>query len=312
MMTGTLICYDGRRLGLPPFLNWKLKRTGSVPCDSFEGACPWDGGAEEVLADANRLILEEDGQRRFTGVLDEYELVWDETGGILSVSGRGMAALLLDNEARGQDYQIATLADILRDHVTPYGITVKETRGLPAVPGFSVETGSSEWQVLYSFACYHGGVEPWFDVWGQLYVTPSRQKRQIRVDDRTGITGVTWRDRRYGVYSEVLVQDRGKLSPQRVTNEAFLRQGGQCRRVITMPGKSTYQTMRYSGQYQLDQSARERLRVELTVPGSCFCEPGDTVTAALTAPKLLGTWTVLETESVLDERGSRVKVTLVE
>ena len=309
-MEGYLLRYDGVRIDLPPFTGWKLRRTGSVPCDSFEGACPWDAGAEPELEKASRLIVEENGARRFTGVLDEYELTWDGRGGGLSLSGRGLAALLLDNEARGQDYQVATLADILKDHVTPYGVPVGRVGSLPPVPGFSVETGSSEWQVLYSFARYHGGVQPRFDAWGSLTVDAAAAGKIVAVDDRTGVTAVSRRDRRYGICSELLIQDRTSWSVQRMVNEAFLEQGGCCRRVVTLPGKSAYQAARYSGRFQLDRSLEERFRVELTVPGSYFCEPGDRVSVSLSRPALTGNWTVLETESVLDGNGTRVKLTL--
>lgn len=309
-MEGYLLRYDGGRIDLPPFTGWKLRRTDSVPCDSFEGTCPWDAGVEPELEKASRLIVEEAGDRRFTGILDEYELTWDGSGGSLSLSGRGLAALLLDNEARGQDYQVATLADILKDHVTPYGVPVGRTRSLPPVPGFSVETGSSEWQVLYSFTRYYGGVQPRFDAWGSLIVDAAASGRTVAVDDRTGVTAAVWRDRRYGVYSEILLQDRATKSVQRMVNQAFFKQGGCCRRVLTLPGKSAYQTARYSGQFQLDRSAEERFRGELTVPGSYFCEPGDRVSVSLSRPTLAGTWTVLETESVLDGNGARVKLTL--
>ncbi len=310
MMTGYLLTAEGGRIDLPPFISWKLKRTGGVPCDSFEGECPWDAGMESALESACRLIAEDDGARRFTGVLDEYRLTWDSSGGVLSLSGRGLAALLLDNEAQGRDYQIATLEDILREHVEPYGLPVGELGELPAVPDFSVASGSSEWQVLYDFARYHCGVQPRLDVFGALSVTPEESGREIGVDDRTGVTALSWRDKRYGVCSEILMLDRGKLIPQRMANESFLNQGGRCRRVMTMPGKSAYQAMRYSGQFQLDRSAEERFRLEFTVPGSYFCEPGDVVSLSLTRPAMAGTWRVEETETVMDNRGTRVKVTL--
>lgn len=309
-MTGYLLTAQGEKLDLPPFTGWKLKRTGGVPCDSFEGTCLWSGGVEPALENACRVILDEDGARRFTGVLDEYELAWGERGGELSLSGRGLAALLLDNEAAGKDYQVATLEDILKDHVRPYGIPVGRAGRLSPVPGFSVSTGESEWQVLYDFARYHNGVQPRFDVWGSLTVDGGEPGRTVAVDDRTGLTGLTFRDKRYGVCSEILIQDRGILAPQRVVDQKFLAQGGQRRKVFTMPGKSAYQAMRYSGQFQLDRSAEERFRVEFTLPGSYFCEPGDRVSLSLTRPALQGTWTVRETEAVLDGKGSRVKVTL--
>ncbi len=309
-MEAWLISYDGTRLVLPPFTGFRIKRTGSVPCDSFEGICPWDGGVESRLSDAVRLIVEEDGARRFTGVVDEYQLSWGQSGGELSVSGRGLAALLLDNEARGQDYQVATLQDILRDHVAPYGIETASAGRLPAVPGFSVETGSSEWKVLYSFARYHGGVEPRFDVYGRLSVSAEGSGREVALDGVCGPTSILWRDKRYGVCSEVLVLDRGSLTPQRVVNQEFAQKGGACRRVITMPGKSAYQAMRYSGQFQLDRSYEERLRLEVTVPGNWLCEPGDRVHVNLKQPRISGVWKALEVENVLDDTGRWVRLTL--
>lgn len=310
MMTGYLLTAQGERLDLPPFLSWRLKRTGGVPCDSFEAECPWDAGAEPAFENACRLIAEEEGARRFTGVLDESRLTWDDRGGVLSLSGRGLAALLLDNEALGQDYQVATLADVLRDHVEPYGIPLGSLGDLPAVPGFSVSTGQSEWQTLYSFARYHGGVQPRFDVFGALSVGGAGPARTVLVDDRTGLTSLSLRDKRYGVCSELVVLDRGSREARRVRNEAFLAQGGRSRRVMTMPAKSAYEAMRYSGQFQLDRSAEERFRVEFTVPGSHFCEPGDRVSLCLTRPAVAGTWLAAETEASMDSGGTRTKVTL--
>ena len=310
MMTGYLLLAGGGRLDLPLFTAWKLRRTGSVPCDSFEGTCLWDGPKEPALEEAYRIILEEDGKRRFTGVLDECRITWGERGSELFLSGRGMAALLLDNEATGQDYQVATLADILRDHVTPYGVEVAKGEGLPPAPGFSVTSGASQWQVLYSFARYHGGVEPWFDVYGRLTVAPGERGGLVTLDPHVGPIEVSWRDKRYGVLSQVLVQDRGQLGTQQVTNETFRAQGGQCRKVITMPGKSAYEAMRYSGQFQLDRSYEERFRVEITLPGDYVCEPGDRAEVSLGQFGISGTWRVLETLARLDDNGSRVTLTL--
>ena len=144
-MRAWLECYDGRTLSMPDLLEWRMEYTSGTPCDSFFLSCIWEPDRAEELADAVRFGAEQDGERVFSGVVDEIECGWDGSGGRLELSGRGMAALLLDNEALGCDYQVATLADILRDHVTPYGIRTAGTAALPAVPGFSVAAGSSEW-----------------------------------------------------------------------------------------------------------------------------------------------------------------------
>lgn len=312
MMTGYLLSPAGKRWRLPPFLSWKLTRTGSVPCDSFEGVCLWSAESDPRLSEAHRLIVEEQGARRFTGVVDEAELSWTEAGGRLTVSGRGLAALLLDNETAGQDYQAATVEDILRNHVTPYGLETAEKGALSAVPEFSASVGSSEWDVLYSFAKYHGGVEPRFDVYGRLYLDGGARGRLLRLTDEAGVTEVTWRDKRYGVYSEILVRDRGSLRVRRVTNDRFLAQGGACRRVLTMPAKSAYETLRYSGEYQLRESYAKRVRLTVSLPVGYACEPMDRVSLALSKPAVSGVWRVLETESVSDSRGVRTTLTLGE
>lgn len=312
MMTGYLLSPAGKKWQLPPPVARKLTRTGSVPCDSLEVTCLWEGEIDTRLSEAYRLILEENGERRFTGVVDECELTWSEAGSLLTVSGRGLAALLLDNETQGQDYQTATVEDILRGHVTPYGIKAGNIGTLPTVPNFSASAGDSEWSVLYSFAKYHGGVEPRFDVYGVLHIDGGESGRIFQINDNTGILGLGWRDKRYGVTSEILVRDRGNLQPQRVVNEKFTAQGGCCRRVMTMPAKSAYEAMRYSGEYQLAQSYAERFRMTVSLPLGYACEPGDRVRFALSKPSLAGEWRVLETESVLDGKGERVTLTLGE
>ena len=88
----------------------------------------------------------------FTGVVDECQVEQSGSGSVLELSGRGMAALLLDNEALGEDYGAATMEDILRDHVRPYGIQTAAGANLPPVSPFSVATGRSEWSVVYDFA----------------------------------------------------------------------------------------------------------------------------------------------------------------
>ena len=152
-----------------------------MPCDSFALRCLWDRGLEGGLADLVGFTAWEDGQRVFQGVVDECECRFGDSGSTLTVSGRGMAALLLDNEAQAADYQTATAADILRDHVEPYGIQVAGGYRLPPVEGFSVASGSSEWQVLYDFARYHGGVAPRFDRQGRLVLSPWQDLSLIHI-----------------------------------------------------------------------------------------------------------------------------------
>jgi len=277
-MTAFLMTGDGSRYELPELLEWELDYSCGTPCDSFRVVSLWQCGSDDVLGRVVRFEAFQGREQVFAGVVDECEVTWSAQGCRLEVSGRGMAALLLDNEAQGLDYQVATLRDILRDHVLPYGIQVARQESLPAVERFSIDYGSSEWAVLYEFACYHAGITPRFDRQGRL-VLARWQDEEVRViHDRVPVTALSARDKRYGVLSEIWVREAGKEpAMQTVSNETFKDEGGQCRRMYTMPTKSNYQAMRYQGRYQLDKSASEQLRLEVEIALPFCAWPGELV-----------------------------------
>lgn len=302
-MTAYVTDMAGVRWELPKLTAWRLEYTAGVPCDSFWLKCVWDQNNTTKPENWVEFTAEHGGERVFTGVVDECEVSLSARGRRLELSGRGMAALLLDNEALGQDYQTATQMDIIRDHVQPYGITVAPGARLPAVSQFSVSTGSSEWSVVYEFARYYGGVTPRFDREGRLVLSGWDDSRERVVDDSTPLIALVRRDRRYGVLSQVLTRDRWSGAVETVDNRSFAARGGRARRIITMPAKSSYKAMRYSGQFQLDKSASELERMELTI-GQAFCAwPGDLVTVQRGGLDWNGRYRAVKVTVGMDEGG---------
>lgn len=309
-MTAYVTDARGGRWKLPNLTAWRLEYTSGVPCDSFWLRCPWEAGSQTDPAHWVGFTAEEGGERVFTGVVDECRFSQSGQGGVLEVSGRSMAARLLDNEALGQDYGTATLADILRDHVTPYGIEVAPGAKLPGVSGFSVSTGSSEWSVVYSFARYHGGIAPRFDRLGRLVLTGWPDGGVGLVDDSAPVTELVCRDRRYGVLSEILVRDRYSGAVQRVNNEDFCSRGGQARRVLTMPGRSNFKAMRYSGQFQLRKSESEAERLEITLAQTFGVWPGDLIRVQRSNWPRNGLYRAAEVTVGMDHRGGWCRLEL--
>ena len=309
-MTAYVTTAAGRTFQLPVPLSWELNYTAGVPSDSCWVRCPWQASQGTDPAEWVRFSAAEAGETVFSGVVDECEVNQGTEGLRLEVSGRGMAALLLDNEALGQDYGTATLEDILRDHVAPYGIELAGEASLPAVSPFSVPTGSSEWAVLYEFAQYCGGVCPRFDRAGRLVLEGWTEVENLAISDATPVTSLTVRDRRYGVLSQILVRDRVRQTVEQVEATDFLRMGGRCRRVMTMPGRSSYQAMRYSGQFQLDRSAAELVRMEAVVPVLFYGKPGDLVRIQRSDWDRNGSWRVVEASVQADEAGGRTRLEL--
>ena len=284
----------GRTLVLPAALEWTFSYGVGTPCDSFQVTTLWEGGHQEELRDFCRFTAEEAGERVFTGVVDEYRCVHDGGGIRLELSGRGMAALLLDNEAQPAEYQRASWDDIRRDHIDPYGIAVAGTPALPAAVGFTVATGSSEWSVLYDFACYHGGVTPRFDRQGRLVLDPWGSVPVRVLDEKVPVTSMEWRQDRYGVVSQVVVWDKKTRRATAVDNPDFQAMGGQCRRVITQSAA----VGRSSAAFQIRASQSELYTGTFTVPSLFWIWPGELVRVRR------GEWSG---ETLLRVRQTRVK-----
>ena len=301
--------YDGGQILLPTVTRWEFSYGLGSPCDSFEVTCLWETGAETLLADAVTFHAVHEGETVFTGRVDEYACIRDEEGGRLELSGRGMQALLLDNQALPMEDQLATAADILRDHVTPYGIGLEGSHTLGAVAGFAVSSGQSEWSVVHDFACYHGGIVPRFDRQGRLILSGWDATERV-VDDRTAVTGLRYQRRRYGVLSEVVVRDRNRKVTETVRDAEFLARGGRCRRVITTAGRSYTAAMRYSGEYQLRAARAEETQCVVTTPKLFFAWPGEQMRVERTGFGGNGTYRVAESVTGVDDSGSYTKVTL--
>lgn len=308
-MKAEIVTYEGRTYTLPAPLAWRLEYACGVPCDSFWMELPRQAGEESVYQKAVELRAYEGGERVFTGLVDEGEWTLDKKGSRVTLSGRSMGALLLDNEAEAADYAAATLEDILRDHVEPYGIRTGEKSSIPPCQGFRVTAGSSEWQVVYDFVRYHGGIPPRFDRTGRLLLTPLEGEKEKLLDETVPLTRIVGRERRYGVLSEVVVRDKRRRMAERVVNEDFRRQGGRARRLITMSGTPAERAMRYSGQFQLDKSASRRRRLEVTVPALFFAWPGELLRVERERDAGRGLWRVLE--STVEENGRGGSTTLV-
>ena len=124
MLNIRLETWDGAEYTLPVLVRWELEYTGGVPCDSMTAVCLYDPGMAEILPKATRFTAYRDGGIMLRGVVDAYEISLSQQGLLASIEGRGMAALLLDNESEALTYGRAMLSEILGNHVLPYGITV--------------------------------------------------------------------------------------------------------------------------------------------------------------------------------------------
>ena len=309
-MTGRVETADGKVYELPALLEWRLRRTGGVPCDSFRARCLYSAEMGEALKAACRFAATENGVTRFRGVIDEWSAVCGAEGAVLTVEGRGMAALLLDNEAEAVTYQRAALSEILKDHAAACGVAWEPRGEVYGTDEYAVASGSSRWKAIEGFA-RRCGLTPYFTREGVLCLRGAAEGRRLVLEEPEGVIEASYRDRRYGVLSEVTAVNRAKKLRQTVRNEAFLARGGSCRRVVYVPSRSVNE-LRYTGRYQIEKSAEDARELTVTLAGSVDAEPMDRVELSLARLGVRGTFRVSETLYTLSASGETTELTLWE
>ena len=311
MMQGILEQYGGETLLLPPLLEWSVIRTGGVPCDSFQLCCPYEAAMAPALEKTWRATLENGGETILRAVVDEYEIAQDARGRTLTVSGRGLAALLLDNEAEAVEYACPVLSELLRRHAAPWGVSWTSFPELRGASGYAVASGSSQWKALSDFTRYFGGFEPRISAEGILIPAPWKDDgARQRINRNTPLLELRWTERRYGVYSEVLVVDKVRRTKERVVNQTFADRGGSCRRVLYMPGRSTGNAMRYTGAYQIARSQEGKRLLRAVLPGIIRTAPGDVVRMERADIGITGDFFVEELALRCDGQGERTTLTM--
>ena len=310
-MTGKLYTADHQIFALPPLLSWRVTHTGTVPCDSFSVTFVYQKEMAQALKTAAGFVAEEEGTVMLRAVVDEYTVDLDGNGLTATVSGRGYAARLLDNESRPVTYQQATLAEILQNHAEPYGITCGEIAEVRAASAYTVAAGSSQWKAVESFCRACGGFVPRFSREGELLASPEQAGRTLSIGEGDPVLACTLREDHYGVLTEALVIDKTQNQEFSVKNQEMIDKGGQCRRVLYTPGQSTWAAMRYTGEYQIQRSGEDAWTAEVTLPGSFLAFPGDRVSLSLERMGLSGTFRVAEAENRFDGgNGALVTLTL--
>lgn len=309
MLTLSLNTYDGQEFLLPMLLQWELIHTGGVPCDSMSVTCLYTADMADILPKATRFTATYNGKIVLKGVVDAYEVSMSRKGLLVEVEGRGMAALLLDNESEAVTYDLASLPEILDRHVSPYGIQTKVHSNFSG-SDYAVISGSSQWKAVQGFVRRFGGFDPYFTPEGALVAASLWGSGEtVRISDDTPLLSLGKREQRYGVISEMLIQDKVQGIRHRVTNKPFIAAGGQRRHVLYMP-RSTADQRRYTGEYQIAQSALEQVEIAVELPIAFAAFPGDRVELALSKLGLHGIYEVVESRCRMDEAGERTTLIL--
>lgn len=204
-MKAQLLSAEGREFNLPALFSCVLSHTQSLPCSAFSLRCPYDKSMLPALESAAYCRVLYEGATVFYGPVDDFEIGQGAGGISVSVSGRGLAALLIDNQAEAAQFSFVTLQDVLQRYVLPYGIRDISSAQLTPVSNLSVPGGSSLWDALCAFTEASGGITPRFSREGRLIIAPGGGA-QRSISESSGILSLRFLKKRYGILSEVVVQ----------------------------------------------------------------------------------------------------------
>ena len=272
-----LIDYSGREYLLPVLLSWDMSYGCGLPCDAYEICVSYEPSMLPMLKGAVRMRAEHLGSTVFFGVVDEYEVeISHKTGSRVKISGRGLAALLLDNEAEAMEYFSADISVVLNDYVYPFGIkNVQILAGTPSI-ALKVTSGTSCYKVLENYLWFSSGLKPTFDQLGRLIIGERQGDLRI-IDQETAINHVVLKDKRYGVISKVLVKNRVMGTTEVVENAEFTARGGCCQRIVNVPRTTNYDAMRKTGAYQIQCSKAGAKYISVELPTLFAAFPGDRI-----------------------------------
>lgn len=273
-MRGIIYDADNAEWQLPLLFEWEVCHGTGESCDYFEISFPYEKSMMTKLSNAVRFVGNNNGETVFSGVVDEYRILCDEDGNRVTVSGRSMAALLMDNEAEACTYASLSLDAVIEKHVKPWGISKIEKKSMPRLSLLTVGSGESEWSVLTKYCRYSAGIQPRFSKDGTLVLTDKTGKT-VKINGDTPVFSIKRRNCRYGIISSVLVKNKVTGARYTVHNTDFEKRGGKSRRVLTVPKTTGAAAMRYTGEYQIRESEREKNTIELGLLTQFAAFPGD-------------------------------------
>ena len=284
---------QGKAFAIHPLLEWELIHSCGEASDAFSLRVLWNEALNTILEKAVYFEAAHEGERVFSGVVDEFEITASEKGKTALICGRGMGARLLDNPAFPGRISAATPEYILQSQVRPFGITAAEApeSGTPAA--ITVYSGESRWSVVRRFSEAYYGARPRFDVHGRLLLDGGSGRFRA-FTAKIPLTELRYTHRRYGVISEAMVRANTVGRQVTVENAEFKASGGCASRVLSVPNRTDRTTMRELGEHMIAESERGAKCLTLRTPILFAALAGDRVHLGWTGIGVDGTFTVEE------------------
>lgn len=195
--------YDNEiQLPAPEYVT--INQEEDVPADDISVVFPFIANLPELV----RIAVKNNSQVVFMGLVDEQQIIGNENGIWTKIVGRSMAAFLLDNESKPENYLNPSSSVIADKHLKPYGMENFVGEDVVLSGTLNVPKGSTQWQALYNFCINAYGNRPRVEADGTVKMNGAESDESIVFSNNGGQKYISIKEnnKRYKLLSSVKVK----------------------------------------------------------------------------------------------------------
>ena len=261
---------SGRKTGFSRPLKYSIISDKDAPADSLS-AVFCISGRVPVLKE---IVVRNGGETIFCGEIDRQSEVISGDSHVLEISSRSLAAILLDNEAKPQQYCMPSMPLLMSRHFAPLGFD-RYTGTEKAFNGeLVINKGMSQWEVLETFCEKFLHTKPKLSEDGTIDISGSDSGGSLVIGKNDGLLYIKRTVRRDTVVSDIYARtcNTGDYETY-IGNERAAEFGVKRVRYVSSinhRSRSVLETREIIP--KLNRKARQ---YELLLSGSVLCRVGD-------------------------------------
>ena len=136
------------QIKLRDIISLTINQEENVPADDLSVTLSYNREMPELY----KVLLKENGETVFKGIVDEQQIVTDDSTAYNRIIARSMAALLLDSESEPVSYNQPSTSVIFKYHIEPLGIKKYKGDNILAKEHLNIPKGSTNWQAVEAFS----------------------------------------------------------------------------------------------------------------------------------------------------------------
>lgn len=266
---------NGKEIALTDPIAVYINREDDVPADDISIMFP----ISQPVSSISGFTLLNNNNIIFTGIADKQTVTCNKNGAVLTIQGRSMAALLLDNEAMPCNYYMPDNMVMEINHLKPFGISAEDKSASPYEESISVGKGVTHWEVIEEFCRCKYNSFPRITEEGTAVLSGDLSAENLMFSNDEGdrgipFTDITIKETRCKMLSDIYVRNDVNSSSYSLTlnNPLALSKGVNRVRYLNVLDRDDITV--YHGEKMIENSNKDFFEITLTCPVGLPCVLG--------------------------------------